>query len=79
MVVVDSAVSLHLTHREGWRDPLSGEDNWEQAFARRHPRETEVMLRLWRSLAGDARVPLESRLLTLEDADAALRALEVQA
>ena len=79
MVVVDSAVSLHLTHREGWRDPLTGEDNWEQAFARRHPRETEVMLRLWRSLAGDARVAPQDRLLTLEDADTALRLLEARA
>jgi GT2 family glycosyltransferase len=74
LCVVDSAVSVHVTHREGWRDPLSGEDGWEQAFARRHPRETEVMVRLWRSLAGDPAVAAERRLVSLEDADTALAA-----
>ncbi len=32
----------HLTHREGYRDPMKGEDGWEQAFARRHPFETGI-------------------------------------
>jgi glycosyltransferase involved in cell wall biosynthesis len=71
--VVESAISLHVTHREGWRDPLADEDGWEQAFARRHPAETEVMVALWRSLAGDPRLAPANRLFTLEEADAALR------
>jgi GT2 family glycosyltransferase len=71
VVAVEGAVSLHVTHREGWRDPLAGEDGWQQAFARRHPLETEVMVRFWRSLAG-AVAPAE-RLLSLEEVDAALR------
>ena len=73
MVAVEGAISLHLTHREGWRDPLAGEDGWEEAFARRHPRETAVMIRLWRSLAGDKKLPAEERLTTLEEVDALLR------
>jgi hypothetical protein len=71
VVAVDGAVSLHLTHREGWRDPLAGEDHWEQAFARRHPVETELMLRFWRSLAGQ--VEPSQRLMSLEEVDAVLR------
>ena len=74
VVAVLGAVSLHLTHREGWRDPLAGEDGWEQEFARRHPRETEVMVRLWRTLAGDKSLAPQDRLSTLEEADALLRA-----
>jgi len=71
VVAVDGAVSLHLTHREGWRDPLAGEDGWEEAFARRHPHETAVMLRFWRNLAGQQ--DPAGRELSLEDVDATLR------
>jgi len=67
--VVEGAVSLHLTHREGYRNPLTEEDGWEQAFARRHPYETQIMMRLWRTLAGDATLDLAERIATLEDAD----------
>ncbi len=75
VVVVEGAVSLHLTHREGYRDPLTGEDGWEQAFARRHPLETEVMMRFWRSLAGDdGGIDPAERVTTLEQADALLGA-----
>jgi glycosyltransferase involved in cell wall biosynthesis len=73
VVTVEGAISLHITHREGWRDPLAGEDDWEQAFAKRHPVETEVMVRFWRSLAGDPRIEPQNRLVSLEEADAVLR------
>jgi glycosyltransferase involved in cell wall biosynthesis len=69
LVVVEGAVSLHLTHREGYRNPLTGEDGWEQAFARRHPLETQVMMRLWRTLADDATLDPDDRVATLERAD----------
>jgi hypothetical protein len=72
VVAVEGAISVHLTHREGWRDPLAGEDNWEKAFARRHPIETELMLRFWRSLAGDRSIDPTARLMTLEEVDAFL-------
>lgn len=73
IVVVEGAVSLHLTHREGYRDPLSGEDGWEQAFARRHPFETQLMMRFWRTLAGDASLDGADRIETLERVDQLLR------
>ncbi len=72
--VVEGAVSLHLTHREGYRNPLSGEDGWEQAFARRHPFETQIMMRLWRTLADDATLDPAERVTTLEYADELLAA-----
>jgi glycosyltransferase involved in cell wall biosynthesis len=72
VVVVEGAVSIHMTHREGYRDPLSGEGGWEQAFARRHPLETQILMRFWRSLAGGNIDPAED-LTTLEQADALLR------
>jgi GT2 family glycosyltransferase len=73
VVVVEGAVSLHLTHREGYRDPMSGEDGWEQAFARRHPLETRLMMRFWRSLAGDANLDPAEEVNTLERVDELLR------
>lgn len=74
IMVVDGAVSLHLTHREGYRDPLTGEDGWEQAFARRHPFETQAMMWFWRTLGGDKSIDVAQRLATLDDVDALLRA-----
>jgi len=73
VVVVERAVSVHVTHRDGYRDPLTGEDGWEQAFAQRHPFETQLMLRFWRSLAGDRSLREADRLTTLEQVDAVLR------
>jgi glycosyltransferase involved in cell wall biosynthesis len=73
VVPVEGAISLHLTHREGYRDPLVGEDGWEQAFSRRHPYETELMMRFWRSLAGDATLDPAERIPSLEHLDQLLR------
>lgn len=73
VVPVEGAVSLHLTHREGYRDPMKGEDNWEQAFARRHPLETQLMMRLWRTLGNDPSLGAEQRLPSLESVDTLLR------
>lgn len=73
LLVVEGAVSIHITHREGYRDPLAGEDGWEQAFARRHPLETQVMMRFWRSLAADSSIDPAEQVTTLEGADALLR------
>ena len=71
---VEGAISLHLTHREGYRDPMKGEDDWEQAFARRHPLEIQLMMRFWRTLGGDPALAPEERLPTLESVDALLAA-----
>jgi glycosyltransferase involved in cell wall biosynthesis len=74
IVVVEGAVSVHITHRAGWRDPLTADDGWREAFANRHPLECDLMLRFWRSLAADRSIPPEERLLSLEAVDALLRA-----
>ncbi len=74
VVAVEDAVSIHVTHREGWRDPLAGEDGWQVAFARRHPREVELMVRFWRTLAADPGLAPADRLGSLEEVDALLRA-----
>lgn len=74
VVMVDGATSIHVTHREGWRDPLAGEDGWQHAFARRHPRETELMTRFWRTLAGDPGLAAGERIASLEDVHALLLA-----
>jgi glycosyltransferase involved in cell wall biosynthesis len=76
LVLVEGAISIHITHREGWRDPLAGEDDWQQAFARDHPLETQVMMQFWRSLAGDRTLAAAERVMTLEAADALLRTTE---
>lgn len=73
IVVVEGAISVHLTHREGYRDPLAGEDDWEEAFARRHPLETQLMVRFWRTLAGDDTLDPADRIDTLERVDQLLR------
>jgi glycosyltransferase involved in cell wall biosynthesis len=79
LVVVENAISIHVTHREGWRDPLAGEDGWAEAFARLHPFETELMVRFWRSVAGDERIFPAGRLTTLGQVDALLRERAQQA
>ena len=70
---VEGAISIHITHREGWRDPLATDDGWQTVFARHHPLETQVLLRFWRSLAADRSIAPGERVLTLEAADALLR------
>lgn len=74
VVPVEGAISLHLTHREGYRDPMKGEDDWQQAFARRHPYEIGLMMRFWRTLGCDPSLAEVDRLPTLESVDALLSA-----
>ena len=73
VVVVEGAISIHITHREGWRDPLADDVAWREVFARHHPLETQVMLQLWRSLAADRSIAPAERVMTLKAADALLR------
>jgi glycosyltransferase involved in cell wall biosynthesis len=72
VVVVERAISIHITHREGWRDPLASGEGWQETFAKHHPLETQVMLQFWRSLAGDRSIAPGERVMTLEAADALL-------
>jgi len=52
---------------------MKGEDDWEQAFARRHPYELQLMMRFWRTLGADPTLAEAERLPTLESVDALLR------
>jgi hypothetical protein len=72
LVVVEGAISIHITHRAGWRDPLAGDDDWQAIFARHHPLETQVMLQFWRSLAADRSIAPAERVMTLEAANTLL-------
>jgi len=72
VVGVPAAISIHVTHRDGWRDPLVDEEGWLAAFARLHPREADLMTRFWRTLARDPSLPAEQRLSSLEEIDALL-------
>jgi len=82
LVVVEGAISIHITHRSGWRDPLAGDDDWQAIFATHHPLETQVMVQFWRSLAADCSIAPAERVMTLEAANTLLcqhRAAEARA
>ncbi len=52
LVPVEGARSYHLTHREGWRDPLK-DDRWESAFLAEHPHAPIGELKsFWSGTAG---------------------------
>ncbi|WP_165228284.1 glycosyltransferase [Aquisphaera insulae] len=71
---VPGARTYHLTHRDGWRDPLA-DDSWERLFLAAHPRrDVELMTFFWRSLAADASIPERARLRTLPELAAAAAA-----
>jgi GT2 family glycosyltransferase len=51
MGAAPDARSYHLTHRTGWRDPLT-ENGWEQRFRARHPEAPIDALKIfWASLS----------------------------
>ncbi len=70
---VPGARTYHLTHREGWRDPLEQKE-WERSFFEAHPDPAvELMSVFWLSISGDDLLPPESRLDSLPLMDAAAR------
>lgn len=51
MTAVEGARTYHLTHRSGWRDPLT-EPGWREAFRRAHPdAPLDRLTAWWQSLA----------------------------
>jgi GT2 family glycosyltransferase len=71
--LVEGAASFHLTHRAGWRDPLS-EVEWEAIFWRKHPVAAVKLLAVfWAGLAPGAALPAEARIGSLSALDAAAR------
>lgn len=65
MAPVDGARTYHLTHRSGWRDPLT-ETAWEAVFYRAHPLpEVALLSLLWASLADRPTIPEAARITSL--------------
>ena len=64
--LVPGALSYHLTHRSGWRDPLH-DTQWERVFHDRHPGERAIRLLavFWAGLADPRRVPEPLRIESL--------------
>lgn len=61
------ARSYHLTHRNGWRDPLV-EDEWEEPFARKHPEAAVALMQIfWQSLADDSPLPEHAKITSLPE------------
>ena len=62
MTAVDGAFCYHLTHRSGWRDPLS-ETRWEEVFYAAHPiLAVKLLAVFWAGLAPNRHLPPEARI-----------------
>jgi GT2 family glycosyltransferase len=71
MTPADGARSYHMTHRNGWRDPLQ-QTQWEEVFYRAHPIPAVKLLAIfWASLSGDGRIPREAQIHSLPQLEAA--------
>jgi glycosyltransferase involved in cell wall biosynthesis len=73
MRLIEGGASYHLTHRTGWRDPLT-ETGWEAPFYARHPvMAVKLLAVFWASLAPRSPVPPEARIGSLAELEAAAR------
>lgn len=62
-----AARSYHLTHRNGWRDPLV-EDEWEEPFWRKHPEAAVALMQVfWQSLADGSPLPEHAKITSLPE------------
>jgi glycosyltransferase involved in cell wall biosynthesis len=65
MAPVAGARTYHLTHRNGWRDPLQ-ETAWEAIFYEAHPLPSVKLLSVfWAGFFTDLRIPKEARIDSL--------------
>jgi len=65
MTPADGARSYHMTHRQGWRDPLA-DTAWEALFYRAHPLpEVALLSVLWASLADPSPCPAAARITSI--------------
>jgi hypothetical protein len=73
LAAVDGARTYHLTHRVGWRDPLT-ETSWERIMYARHPcLAVKLMSIFWMSIGGVRTIPAEARINSLPQMDAIAR------
>lgn len=67
MGLVEGAKTYHLTHRSGWRDPLTVPD-WESIFYRRHPIPAVKLLSIfWAGFSDNSPIPAEARIGSLPE------------
>ena len=73
MGAVDGARSYHLTHRSGWRDPMS-DPHWETLFYTAHPiAAVKLMAVFWASLGAGRDLADNERIGSLADLEIAAR------
>lgn len=73
LAFVSGAKSVHMTHRRGWRDPLS-DSTWHERFFEAHPIPAVALLTiLWASLDDRPPFPDAARISTLAELAAAAR------
>jgi len=66
-MVGSKARSYHMTHRSGWRDPLT-DKHWEDIFFAAHPTaEVALLPVLWASLADGSDLPEAARIHSLPE------------
>ena len=71
MMAADGARTYHMTHRIGWRDPLAV-IGWEDVFYQANPLlAVKLLIVLWASLSPQFRIPVESRIESLPELEAA--------
>ena len=69
LVLAPGARTYHLTHRTGWRNPLTYPD-WERRFYERHPLPAvKLMTVFWASLSDRGEVAEEARIMSLPELD----------
>jgi hypothetical protein len=74
MTLVEGAAAFHLTHRSGWRDPLT-ETGWERRFFAAHPIAAVKLLSVfWACLRPNPPLPPAARIESLPALAAAAQA-----
>jgi glycosyltransferase involved in cell wall biosynthesis len=69
VAAVPGALTYHLTHRSGWRDPLRDTD-WERTFYQAHPcLAVKLMAVFWMSVSDVKTIPPEARITSLAQMD----------
>jgi glycosyltransferase involved in cell wall biosynthesis len=73
MCPANGARDYHLTHRSGWRDPLT-DTRWEIEFYRAHPvLAVKLLAVFWSCVLPNPRIPREAHITSLPELELAAR------
>jgi glycosyltransferase involved in cell wall biosynthesis len=73
MRLIEDASTYHLTHRNGWRDPLQ-EADWELIFYHLHPiRAVKLLAVFWASVTPNNLIPAGAKISSLPALELAAR------